>query len=140
MKASAKLNPCQDNFWLTDIHSQKLWQKPPSPSFNVDFLRFRPARCTRQPSEQFQTIFHTFSTVNKVDEGWRGGHIFQEKKGLCHNFLWLIVAKFWMVFFLVLFCFWKNVLFNSYVARYVIYSCRKTFKQPFTDVLQNRCS
>ena len=33
-------------------HPQKLWHKPPSPSFNVDFLSFRPARCTRQPSEQ----------------------------------------------------------------------------------------
>ena len=34
-------------------HPQKLWRKPPSPSFNVDFLSFRPARCTRQPWEQF---------------------------------------------------------------------------------------
>ena len=39
-----------------------------------------------------------------------------------------------MVF--VLFCFWENVFFNSYIACYVICSCRKTFKQPFTDVLQ----
>ena len=38
-------------------HPQKLWHKAPSPSSNVDFLSFRPTRCTRQPSEQFQTIF-----------------------------------------------------------------------------------
>ena len=37
-------------------HPQKLWHKPPSPSFNVGFLRFGPTRCTRQSSEQFQTI------------------------------------------------------------------------------------
>ena len=47
-------------------HSQKLWHKPPSLSFNVDFLSFRPARCTRQPSEQFQTIF-------TLSQHWIGG-------------------------------------------------------------------
>ena len=36
-----------------------------------------------------------------------------------------------------LFCFWENVLLFSYTACYVIYSSRKAFKQPFTDVLQN---
>ena len=36
--------------------------------------------------------------------------------------------------------FWENVLFNSHVACYVTCFCRKAFKQPFTDVLQNRCS
>ena len=40
----------------------------------------------------------------------------------------------------VFFCFWENVLFNFHVPCYVTCSCRKTFKQPFTDVLQNRCS
>ena len=39
-----------------------------------------------------------------------------------------------------LFCFWENVFFTSYVACYVICSWRKTFKQPLTDVLQNKCS
>ena len=37
---------------------------------------------------------------------------------------------------ILMFCFWENILFNSHVACYVIL----TFKQPFTDVLQNRCS
>ena len=41
----------------TITHCGTLWHKPPSPSFNVDFLSLRPARCTRQSSEQFQTIF-----------------------------------------------------------------------------------
>ena len=40
---------------------------------------------------------------------------------------------------LFLFCFCENVFFNCYVACYVICSCRKTFKQPFTDVFQNKC-
>ena len=33
-------------------HPQKLWHKPPFGSFNIDLLSFRPATCTRQPSEQ----------------------------------------------------------------------------------------
>ena len=37
-----------------------------------------------------------------------------------------------------LFCFWENAFFNSCVVCYVICSCRKTFKQLFTDVLQNK--
>ena len=36
-----------------------------------------------------------------------------------------------------LFSFWENVFLTSYVGCYLIYSCRKTFKQPFTDVFQN---
>ena len=37
-----------------------------------------------------------------------------------------------------LFFFWENVLFNSHVPCYVTCSCRKAFKQPFTDVLQKK--
>ena len=40
------------------------------------------------------------------------------------------------------FCFAFEKMPSSllYLACYVIYSCRKTFKQPLKDVLQNRCS
>ena len=47
---------------------QKLWHNPSFPSFNVDFLSFRPVRYTRQPSEQFQAIF-TLSTLNRGEWG-----------------------------------------------------------------------
>ena len=40
------------NFYSkTRNHPQKFWYKPPSPSFNIDFLSFRPSRYTRKPSE-----------------------------------------------------------------------------------------
>ena len=50
------------------------------------------------------------------------------------EFVYLSFRMFFM------FCFWENVFFNSYVACYVICACRRAFKQPFSDVLQNRCS
>ena len=43
----------------------------------------------------------------------------------------------WFIEWLFLFCFWENIFFTSYVACCVICSCRKAFKQPFTDVLKN---
>ena len=46
----------------------------------------------------------------------------------------------WVLERFFLFCFWENVFFTSYVACYVICSCRKTFKQPLTNILQSRCS
>ena len=58
LKASANVNPCQNDFWLSDNHPQKLRHKPSSPSFNADFLSFRPARCTRQPSEPSDSVIH----------------------------------------------------------------------------------
>ena len=78
--------PLQDDY----NHPQKLWYKPPSPVFNVEFLSFRPARCTRQPSEQFQTIFHTLSILNRGDRqaGGRGAKIsFREKKVVPQYFM-----------------------------------------------------
>ena len=64
--------------WMYYNHSQKLWHKPPSLSFNVDFLSFRSARCTRQPSEQFQTIFTLSQHWWGRGEGCK--HIFLRKK------------------------------------------------------------
>ena len=49
------------------------------------------------------------------------------------------LAKF-RTFLFLFFIFWKNVFFTLYVTCYVIYSCRTTFKQSFTDVFQDRCS
>ena len=43
----------------------------------------------------------------------------------------------WVLEWFFLFCFWENVFLTSYVGCYLIYSCRKTFKQPLTDVFQN---
>ena len=42
------------------------------------------------------------------------------------------LAEFWNVFFV--FFFWESI--TSYVACYVVYSCRKTFRQSFTDVFK----
>ena len=40
----------------------------------------------------------------------------------------------------LVFFFFFEKMSTSYVTCYVLYSCRKTFKQPFTDVFQDRCS
>ena len=80
--------PLQDDY----NHPQKLWYKPPSPVFNVEFLSFRPARCTKQPSEQFQAIFHTLSILNRGDGGVGGGGglglraYFLRKKGIVSQY------------------------------------------------------
>ena len=60
-------------------YPQKLWHKPPFPSFNVDLLGFKPARRTRQPSEPFQTIF-TLSTLNWGDGGGTVSIFFKKKR------------------------------------------------------------
>ena len=68
------------NFWISDNHPQKLWHKPPPPSFNVNILSFRPARCTRQSSDQFQKIV----TLSQHSIGGMGGAInifFKVKRG-----------------------------------------------------------
>ena len=44
------------------------------------------------------------------------------------------------MFFCYYYFFFVEKMSTSYVTCYVLYSFRKTFKQPFTDVFQGRCS
>ena len=54
-------------------YAPNLSHKPPSPSFNVDFLSFRPSRCIRQPwaIRAIPNNFHILLTLSRGD--WRGG-------------------------------------------------------------------
>ena len=49
-----------------------------------------------------------------------------------------VFSSSWVLDFF--FFFFYEKMSTSYVTCYVLYSCRKTFKQPFTDVFQDRCS
>ena len=63
----------------------------------------------------------------------------QDWKGKIFSSSWVLEC-FFFLFCFVLFCSWENVLFTFCVECYcafVICACSKTFKQPFTDVLNS---
>ena len=74
-------------------HPQQLWCKPPCPSFNVDFLSFRPARCTRQQSEPFQTIF---TLSHHWIMGGRGGRGRWGLEGICKYIFDMSFVQFYL--------------------------------------------
>ena len=87
----------------------------------------------------FKVLHYDHLLLCRANAAWDVQWRYREKRndqGHHEEVSFFHLAKFWMFFF----CFLENVLFNSNVACYVTCSCRKTFKQPFTDVLQKRCS
>ena len=78
--------------WCNNNQPQKLWHKAPSHSFNVDFLSFRLARCTRHPSEQFQIIYTLFQhSIEGM--GGAASMFFKVKRGVPQYFVTVWIFK-----------------------------------------------